>query len=212
MPKGIPISEEHKARMAAGRAESRARKLEAPVEEPDEAQPIVLKAEVEDDIFDGMLTEAEKLELREAAIKKARDDQKKAAKAAYAKEQLEIARRAIGEMPLDEEQRRFNEEEVRLYVDMPRLRKPDGRGEHAPEPIIIDQKAYVSGRYYTMKRGEAVYVQWLMDQARRHVAQVDGRSRSYYDAQMHQVVHMGGVAAGGGMLGPGFDAIHKRAN
>jgi hypothetical protein len=173
------------------------------------AKPIKLPTTVEEDVFDGLLTDAEKAELDAAAKKRARDDQKKAAKTAYAKDALDRARREIGEMPADEEHRKWLEEAVRVYVDMPRLRKPTG-GEHDPEPIIIDQQVYASGRFYEVTRARGVYLQYLMDQARRHVNQVDGRSRTYYNPNSFQTVYQGGAAMGGGSLGTSFDALHKR--
>lgn len=177
----------------------------------DVAEPLVIKTpEPEDAWVEGILTDAEKAELRAAAQKKAREDKHKAARAAYAKEQLEIARRDLGSMPADEEFRTLMQEEVRVYIDMPRMRKPTG-GEQDPEPIIIDQVAYSSGRYYTVERGKAIYLQHLMDQARRHVNQVDGRSRTYYNAGVGQMIYQGGPAMGGGSLGASFDALHKRS-
>jgi hypothetical protein len=92
---------------------------------------------------------------------------------------------------------------------MPRLRKPTG-GDHPPDPIIIDQTAYHSGRHYKRPRGRALYCLYVMDQARRHVNQVDGRSQTYYHANTGQMVYQGGTAAGGGMFGTSFDALHKR--
>jgi hypothetical protein len=177
----------------------------------DVAEPLILKTpEPEDAWIEGILTDAEKEELRAAAQKKAREDKHKAARAAYAKEQLEIARRDLGSVPADEEFRTLMQEEVRIYIDMPRMRKPTG-GEQDPEPIIIDQVAYSSGRYYSVDRGKAIYIQHLMDQARRHVNQIDGRSRTYYNAGIGQMIYQGGPAIGGGSLGTSFDALHKRS-
>jgi hypothetical protein len=214
MPRGTKPTPETLAKMAEGRRKALERKRLAVLNATDDegselAEPVVLKS-VADDLWDGVLTDKEKADLDAAADQKARSDHRKAVRAAYAKDAVARAKAAIGAVPVDEVYQKLMEEEVRLYVDMPRLRKPNG-GEHAPEPIIIDQVAYVAGHYYSMPRGRAIYVQWLMDQARRHVNAVDGRSRSYYNPEIHQVVHQGGVAAGGASLGPGFDVIHKRA-
>jgi hypothetical protein len=199
-----------RAKSAATRKANREARAKAPEEEVEISEPVVIRAPVaeEDDFLDGLLTDEEKAEIEAHARKRARDDQKKAARTAYAKEMLDQARREIGEMPADEDFRKKMEEVVTIYVDMPRLRRPMG-GEHPPEPIIIDQVHYVSGRTYNMPRGRAVFVQWLMDQNRQHVAKLDGRPRSYYDPLIHQMVHQGGVAQGGSS-GPGFDSLHRR--
>ena len=222
MAKGSPITPELKAKMAAGRARAAEKRRQlkareearerAVIEEPTVAVPIKLPAPPpDDDWYDGLLSDEEKAQIKAEARKKAREDQRKAVAAAYRKEQLDIARRELGEMPPDEEWKAAMEEPCRVYVEMPRMRKPDGKGEHEPEPIIIDQTVYASGRYYDMPRGTAVYLNWLMDQARRHVNQVDGRSRTYFNASMGQMIYQGGIAAGGGMLGQSFDALHKRS-
>jgi hypothetical protein len=190
------------------------REMEKPAEAeevPEVAKPVKLAAPEDNyDEFDGLLSDAEKAEIEAAARKRAREEKRKKIKSAYAKEMLEKAQREIGTMPVDEEWRAYNEEPCRIYVDMPRMRKPDGKGEHDPEPIMIDQTIYASGRYYEVPRGTAVYINWLMDQARRHINQVDGRSRTYFNQASGQMVYMGGVAQGGGSLGPSFDALHKR--
>jgi hypothetical protein len=177
--------------------------------DPEIAKPVKLSAAAED-VFDGLLTDAEKAEIEAAAKKRAREEQRKKIKAAYAKEMLEKAQREIGTMPVDEEWKAYNEEPCRIYVEMPRLRKPDGKGEHDPEPIMIDQTIYASGRSYEVPRGTAVYINWLMDQSRRHVNQVDGRSRTYFNSTQGQMIYQGGPAQGGGSLGQSFDALHKR--
>jgi hypothetical protein len=192
------------------RALARAREADdARIEEPEVAKPVKLAAAAED-VFDGLLTDEEKAEIDRASDKRAREDQRKKIKAAYVKESLARAQREIGTAPPDEEWKAYNEEMCRIYVDMPRMRKPDGKGEHDPEPIIIDQTMYASGRFYAVSRGTAVYINWLMDQARRHVNQVDGRSRTYFNQASGQMVFMGGTAQGGGSLGTSFDALHKR--
>ncbi len=177
-----------------------------PIEEPDVAEPIVLAVAAEDD---GLLTESEKAKIEEEQLEKAFKERHDAAKKAYAKEMFDKARREIGEMPVDEEFKKSMEEVVRIYIDMPRMRKPTG-GEHDPEPIVIDGRAFTSGRYYDVPRAQAIYLQERMDQLRRHVNQVDGRSRTYYNAGIGQMIYQGGTALGGGTFGTSFDALHKR--
>jgi hypothetical protein len=48
-----------------------------------------------------------------------------------------------------------------------------------------------------------------MDKNRRHLAQVDGRSRTVYHAGSGQMIYQGGAATGG-PAGPSFAAIHRR--
>jgi hypothetical protein len=197
-----------KANAAKRRAAKEPIELEEELIEPEVAKPMKLSAAAED-VFDGLLSDAEKAEIEAAARKRAREEKRKKIKAAYAKEMLEKAQREIGTMPVDEEWKAYNEEPCRIYVDMPRMRKPDGKGEHDPEPIMIDQTIYASGRSYEVPRGTAVYINWLMDQARRHTNQVDGRSRTYFNQASGQMQFMGGTASGG-VSGPSFDALHKR--
>jgi hypothetical protein len=99
---------------------------------------------------------------------------------------------------------------VTIRVSMPALRKAAGHGELPPEPIIIDQKIFHSGVSYQVPRAQAVYIASLMDLARRHVNQVDGRSRTYYAEGVGQMIYQGGAAAGGGSAGQSFEAIHRR--
>jgi hypothetical protein len=160
--------------------------------------------------FDDVLTAAEIAEIRKAARAKVDAERKNKHKKALMDAALDEFRREAGEIPVDEEQRRYNEEMVTLHVSMPTLRKAAGHGEHAPEPIIIDQKIFHSGRSYQVPRAQAVYIASLMDLARRHVNQVDGRSRTYYAEGIGQTIYQGGPAAGSGGGGASFDAIHRR--
>lgn len=196
------------ARRAANRRAAAADKAPAAMEGPEVAKPLKLPEDNYDE-FDGLLTDAEKAEIEEEARKKARLDQKKEAKAAYVKEALAKARRDLGTLPATDEFKEYLTEEMTVYVDMPRMRKPTG-GDHPPDPIILDQTVYQSGRHYKLPRAQALYLLYVMDQARRHANQVDGRSQTYYHPGTGQMVYQGGTAVGGGSLGSSFDALHKR--
>jgi hypothetical protein len=211
------MTPEQRAEMLAKARASRVanqemRRLDAALKATETLQPAKLPPPpAEEDLYDGLLSDEEKAELLAAARKRAREDKKKALKKSYAQEMLDKARREIGEMPPDEEYQKWIEEPMTIYIDMPRMRKPTG-GDHDPDPIIIDQTAYTSGRHYEVPRGRAIYLLYLMDQARRHVNQVDGRSRTYYHANTGQMIYQGGPAQGGGSLGPGFDSLHRRSS
>jgi U3 small nucleolar ribonucleoprotein component len=199
------------ARKAA--REAKAARREAAESKPVAEEPMTLAdlgLAPADDPFDDVLTAAEISEIRKAARTKVDAERKNKHKKALMDAALEEYRREAGEIPLDEEQRKYNEEMVTIRVSMPTLRKAAGHGEHAPEPIILDQKIFHSGGTYTVPRAQAVYIANLMDLARRHVNQVDGRSRTYYAEPVGQMIYQGGTAAGGGSIGQSFDAIHRR--
>ena len=145
---------------------------------------------------------------RIAGRKKYADEQKRKARQAATDAAYDDARRDAGTMPADEEEARARKEIVSIRIQMPTLRKPTG-GELPPEPIILDQRVFVSGRTYQVERHVANYLASLMDHVRRHVNQVDGRSKTYYAQDVGQMIYQGGTAAGGAG-GPSFDAIHRR--
>jgi hypothetical protein len=173
--------------------------------EPEISEPDMLPVETR---IDDILSNEEIEEIRKAAREKIAEEEKKARRQAYAQQALNDARRAAGSMPLNEAHEQAMAELVEIYVDMPRLRKVTG-GEHEPDPIIIDQRRFFAGRTYRVPRGLALYMNDLMDKARRHVAYVDGRSGVQYDPNRGYMIHQGGVAAGGPGA-PSFDAIHHR--
>lgn len=211
-----PMTDEHKARMAEGRRLAAERKRlaklsEGAVEAPYESEPYVLPVAADDEFVPYELSDDEKAEIDREVAERLAKERRAAAKKAYAADAIDRQRRKAGEIPVDEEQKKRNAELVSVFVQMPTLRKPGG-GEHLPEPIVIDQKVYTSGRWYhNIPRAQADYMVYLMDQARRHVNAVEGRSTSYFNPGTFQVVHQGGVASGGGG-GRSFDALHKRAS
>jgi hypothetical protein len=211
--KGEAMTPEHKAKMAAARRESMEKKKLAKLVHADEAveAPYELPLPADDDEFaEYVLTAQDKADIEQEVRQRLQKERRLAAKKAYSETEIERQRRKAGEIPADEELKKYNAELVSVYVQMPTLRKPNG-GEHDPEPIILDQKVYRSGRWYhDVPRAVAVYLMDRMDQARRHVSQVEGRSRSYFNPSQFQVIHQGGAAAGGGSLGLAFDSIHKR--
>jgi hypothetical protein len=158
----------------------------------------------------GHIYEEEKAEIRTAARKQIRKEARDKARKAFMTDELNAARRSAGAMPQSEEEERFLNEEVRLAIVMPRLRKPTG-GEQEPEPIVLDGRVFVHGVTYTVKRSQAIYLLDVMDRNRRAVNAVDGRGSVYYHSGLGTMIHQGGIAAGGGSMGMGFDALHKRA-
>ena len=205
------------AKSAATRLANKAKKLAAPelMNEPIEAQePATLAdlgcaAPTEDDFVAEILTSEEIEAAKEAGRKRYRDEERAKAKKAALDAAYDEARREAGAMPADEDEARALHELVQVRVMLPTLRKPIG-GELPPEPIIIDQRVFVSGRTYTVERHVAVFLVSMMDLARRHINQVDGRSRTYYAQEQGTMIYQGGTAAGG-PTGPSFDAIHRRA-
>ena len=166
-------------------------------------------AELEEDFVpDGFLTAEEILAAEEEGRRRYRDEQRKKARKSIADAAFLAAQQADGTEPPDAAELRYQTELVQVRVEMPRLRKPTG-GEQPPEPIILDQRVFVSGRTYTVERRLAVYLADLMDKARRHVNQVDGRGRVYYSQEAGAVIYQGGLAQGG-VVSPSFDAIHRR--
>jgi hypothetical protein len=207
-----PLSAEQKEKMRAGREAAAERKKLAALHPEDAVEaPYELPLPTDADEFaEYVLTAQDKADIEREVRERLQKERRIAAKKAYSETEIERQRRKAGEIPADEEAKKYNAELVSVYVQMPTLRKPNG-GEHEPEPIILDQKVYRSGRWYhDVPRGVAVYLMDRMDQARRHVSQVEGRSRSYFNPSQFQVVHQGGTAAGGGSLGLAFDSIHKR--
>lgn len=207
------ITPEKRAAMVAKAAATRRAKaaikaapLEAP-ELPQDAPPTL--ASLGFGAATEYLSTEEIAAAQEAGRKRYRDEQRSLARKAAVDAAYNEARSESGAVPPDEEWLRYQLDLVQVRIQMPTMRKPGG-GELPPEPIIIDQKLFVSGRTYTVERHVGVYLASLMDLARRHVNQVDGRSRTYYSQEIGTMVYQGGEAKGGGPAVT-FDAIHKRA-
>lgn len=166
-------------------------------------------AENDDPVLsDDILTPEEVHAAEEAGRKRYRDEQRAKRKKAITDAAYAGARLDDGATPPDEAELAYQTELVQVYIQMPRMRKPMG-GEHPPEPILLDGRVYASGRTYRVERRVAVYLADLMDKARRHVNQVDGRGRIMYDEQRGTMIYQGGIAQGG-PNGLGFDSIHRR--
>lgn len=179
-----------------------------PVSEPPISEPLVLPSPVDEERLDDLLEDDEIAEIQARAKRDVDKERKKErAKKLYAAALAE-ARREAGTMPADEAFAAEMDETVMIYIDLPRLRKANG-GEVDPDPIMIDQRIFQPGHTYEVARGLAIYLNDLMDKNRRHIAQVDGRSRTYYHSTSGQMIYQGG-AARGGPTGPSFGAIHKR--
>lgn len=194
------------------KAEAAAAAEAAPaVEEPPTLASLGLAAEPEDDFrLDDILTNEE----IEAIKAKAREQVAKERRQKRARLLMDLAtdeaRRELGLVPVDEAFEREMAELGDIRINLPRLRLANGR-ECPPDPIIIDQRVFVHGRtYQNITLAQRLYLADLMGKAWMHVAQVDGRSRTYYNEQLGTMVYPGGLASGGGSAGFGFDAIHRR--
>jgi len=182
--------------------------LDNPVESPPSLADLGLKVEEDDFRVDDVLSAEDIAEIRQAARDKVAAEKRASRKKLFMQLALDEARREAGDMPADEAERKANEEMVDIDIRMPRLRTANNR-ELPPEPIIIDGRVFTDGRSYHVNRAQAVYLMDRMGQARMHTAQVDGRSRTYYNQEVFMLMHQGGIAAGGA-VGPSFDAIHRR--
>jgi hypothetical protein len=178
------------------------------VEEPEVSEPLTLPSPIDEDRLDDLLDDDEIAEIKARARREVDKERKKARAKKLYDAALAEARREAGTLPVDEAWAAEMEQPVRVYIDLPRLRKANG-GEVDPDPIIIDQRIFQAGRTYEVPFGMAVYLNDLMDKNRRHMAQVDGRSRTVYHQSTGQMIYQGGAAAGG-PGGPSFTAIHKR--
>jgi hypothetical protein len=172
------------------------------------SEPQVLPSPVDEERLDDLLDDDEIAEIKARARREVDKERKKERAKKLYDAALAEARREAGTMPADEAFAAEMEQEVQIYIDLPRLRKANG-GEVDPDPIIIDQRIFQPGRTYTVNTGLAIYLNDLMDKNRRHLAQVDGRSRTVYHQSSGQMIYQGGAAAGG-PNGPSFGAIHKR--
>jgi hypothetical protein len=176
--------------------------------EPEVSEPQVLPSPVDEERLDDLLDDDEIAEIKARAKRDVDKERKKERAKKLYDAALAEARREAGTMPADEAFAAEMEQSVQIYIDLPRLRKANG-GEVDPDPIIIDQRIFQPGRTYTVNMGLAIYLNDLMDKNRRHLAQVDGRSRTVYHQSSGQMIYQGG-AASGGPNGPSFGAIHKR--
>jgi len=159
---------------------------------------------------DDILSKDEIEAIYAAALVSAQKERKEARRKEIMEKALEEARRSAGMIAPATEQEKFLAELVDITIRLPRLRMPGGK-ESAPDPIIIDQQLFHNGVTRRVPRSQAQYLMDLMWRAKAHAAQVDGRSRHYYDADMGRVVYMGGPAqTGASLAGPSFDSIHKR--
>lgn len=215
MPKGkgylATLTPEQRKEMQAKASATRAAKKAAAGASPVDHTPTLdeLLPAPASDFVDDILTPEELAEIRAQAKKKVSDDRKRLAKQAYLEEAIEHERRAQGDFSEEELLSAEMREEVRVYINLPALRTPTG-SEIPPDPIIINQHVYHHNTWHTVERHVAEFLHAQMAGAFRHVAQVDGRSRNYYNRQLGTVIYQGGIAAGTGGAGPSFEAIHRR--
>ena len=224
-PEGRQKALATKARKKAERLAAAAKAGQSPVDEviskkiasealaefPQTLADLGLAAEPEDDFrLDDILSNEE----IEAIRAKAREDVAKERKKARARSFLDLAteeaRREYGMVPADEARQRELEEMTEIRITLPRLRTPPPNSRDIPpDPIILDQRLFSHGRTYQVTRAQYEYIMDLQHKAWMHMAQVEGRSRTYYSDTLGTMVHQGGIAYGG-PSGPSFDAIHRR--
>ncbi len=207
------LTEEQKLESARKGAETRRKNREAAkaagLPHPElVAEELEMVPQPEDD-YSELLSPEEIEEIRVAERAKYRAEQKAKAKKALVDKIRTEERDRLGSTPADELQLRWLNELVPITITMPRLRRPNG-AEQPPEPIILDQRIFNHGRTVMVTRAQALTLAEVMGKAWMHVAQVDGRTRTYYNEQTGQMMYQGGYARGGGNPGMSFDALHRR--
>lgn len=183
----MSFTPEGRAKALATKARKKAERLAAEqeiaqaiaAEAPQTLADLGLSAEPEDDLrLDDILSNEE----IEAIKAKAREDVAKERKKSRARSFLELAteeaRREYGMVPADEARQRELEEMTEIRINLPRHRTANGR-EIAPDPIMIDQHLFFHGKSYQVTRAQYEYLMDRMFQAWQHMAQVEGRSRTY---------------------------------
>ena len=194
------------------KAEKLAAEQAGAAETPPTLADLGLVAEPEDDYRidpEEILSNEEIEAIRAEAKAKVAADQKKARRKLVYDLAMVEARREAGEIPFDEERERELAEKTQIRINLPRHRLATGR-ELPPDPIILDQRIFNHGRTYTVTRAEAEYLMDRMARSWEHMAQVDGRSKTYYNEQLGTMMYQGGAATGGGGFGMSFDSIHRR--
>ena len=211
----MSFTPEGRAKALATKARKKAARLAAEqagaAEMPQTLADLGLIAEPEDDYrLDDILTNEE----IEAIKAKAREDVARERKKARAREFLDLAteeaRREHGMVPQDEQRQRELAEMTEIRITLPRLRTPPPNSRDIPpDPIILDQRMFFHGRTYQVTRAQYEYIADLQNKAWQHMAQIEGRGRTYYSDTLGTMVHQGGIATGGA-VGPSFDALHRR--
>lgn len=196
-----------KAARAAGRTEPAPAGEVAPT-----LADLGLPAQPEDDFrVDEILTNEEIQAIRAEALRQVEADLKKSRRAQFLAAATEEARRNLGLVPVDEAWEAEMKELGDIRINLPRLRLANGR-ECPPDPIILDQRVFAHGRtYVNVEKHQRLYLMERMARAWEHVAQVDGRSKTYYNEQLGTMMYPGGPASGGSFGALSFDAIHRRA-
>lgn len=107
-----------------------------------------------------ILSEDEIAALQLEAEEKVAKERKLAAKAQLLDEFEAAARRESG----------LAEEEVEVYIDL------------APycERVLLDNKAYLQGKNYTVRAGVAAVINEVIQRTWRHQAEIDGKSENFY--------------------------------
>jgi hypothetical protein len=163
----------------------------------------------DDDFFGYVIPEDERRRIEAEARAQVEAEERAKVVRAYKAQALDDARRRSGAMPEDEERLKELAELTTVRIHLPKLRLANGR-ECPPDPIIIDQRMFMHGQDVRVTRGQGEYLVYLMAERWKHQAQVDGRSRNYYNEDFGRVMWNGQAPASGGSAGPSFDSVHKR--
>lgn len=233
MPRGAPLTQEQKDKMAAGRRRKRletqaarpstlAQRLALPPEragEPDEYVPAIEQpgpAEESDEPFErfddetealiaeGLITREEVWQLRVDAKAKVTAERRAATRKEVLGRLVERERSDAGLIAPKDAHRKWLDELVDMQITLPMLKSPNSNVINHPEPIRIDGHVFANGRSYTVTRAQALTLLDMMGQARKHHAQTLGESPAYYDQNRGAFSYMGGVPRG--MAGRGLSS------
>lgn len=175
----------------------RAKRVEPEAEEPHTVAELL--GQTEEPELDNVLSDDEIAAIYRRAEAEIDAEEKKARSQKLMALARDEVRRKRNLVPPKEARQKELEEWTDIRIVLPSLRTPSGR-EIPPDPIILDQRVFVHGRSYRVTRAVAEYLNDRMNQCRMHMAQVDGRARTYYNEQMGTMIHQGGPAHGTGIL------------
>ena len=218
MAKGVPLTAEQKAKMAAGARAERDRRAARFIERrdrPKTAEPASVAASVEPDlafdkpdeglpfdhnladferqaIAEGILTLEDILAVRIEAKAKVILEQRSAAKKKLVDQVVERERRTAGLIPAETERQKWLDEIVTYTVRLPK-QGPRDLPEHR-----VDGRVFTNGRSYDISRAQYLSLIDTEQRAWHHQAQFLGQSKTYYDELLGSMVYQGGVARGSG--------------
>ena len=200
MAKGVPLTAEQKAKMAAGARAERDRRAARFIERrdrPKTAEPASVAASVEPDLaFDkpdeGLPFDHNLADFERQAKAKVMLEQRSAAKKKLVDQVVERERRTAGLIPAETERQKWLDEIVTYTVRLPK-QGPRDLPEHR-----VDGRVFTNGRSYDISRAQYLSLIDTEQRAWHHQAQFLGQSKTYYDELLGSMVYQGGVARGSG--------------